>query len=404
MFGMKQVGWLGALALTLAVVGAGCDSGSMRGGDKKPAGDPKATAPVGGGIPTGDSVMIGEFGSMTGSEATFGQSTHNGIMQAVEEQNAKGGVKGKKIVLKSYDDQGKSQEAGTAVTRLITDDKVIAVLGEVASSLSIAGGRVAQQYGVPLISPSSTNAQVTQVGDMVFRVCFVDAFQGLVAAKFAREHLKFTKVATLYDQAQAYSKGLKDDFKRAFTAAGGTVVTEQAYTGGDQDFSGLLTSIRDTKPEAIFIPGYYTDVGNIAIQARKLGITAPLLGGDGWDSSKLAEIGGKAIEGDYYANHYSHEDPRPEVQEFVTKYKAKHGQVPDGLAALGYDAARMLFAAMDKAPSWDGKTLAAHIAQTKDFAGVTGKISMDAERNPTKSAVVVQMKAGIPTYVTTIAP
>lgn len=401
------------LGLGLALAAVGCDSGSMRGGQPSGGGGAGGEAkPAGGGtgnlgpngLPTGDSVTIGEFGSMTGSEATFGQSTHNGIVLAVEEINAKGGIKGKKVLLKSYDDQGKSQEAGTAVTRLITDDKVVAVLGEVASSLSIAGGRVAQQYGVPLISPSSTNVQVTQVGDMVFRVCFIDAFQGLVLSKFMKEHLKVTKVATLYDQAQAYSKGLKDDFKRAFTAAGGTVVTEQAYTGGDQDFSGLLTTIRDSKPEAIFIPGYYTDAGNIAIQARKLGLTVPLVGGDGWDSSKLAEIGGKAMEGNYYSNHYSHEDPRPEVQSFVSAYKAKFGAVPDGLAALGYDAAKLLFVAMDQADKWDGKSLAAKLAATKDFAGVTGKISIDADRNPTKSAVVLQMKNGMPTFVTSIAP
>lgn len=365
-------------------------------GAAKPTGEPAGV--------TADSVLIGEYGSLTGPEATFGQSTHNGVMLAVEEMNAAGGIKGKKILVKTYDDQGKTQEAGTAVTRLITDDKVIALIGEVASSLSIAGGRVAQQYSVPMISPSSTNAQVTTIGDMVSRVCFVDSFQGFAAAKFAKENLKITKVAALYDQGQAYSKGLKDDFKKAFTAMGGVVPTEQAYTGGDQDFSAQLTSIRETKPDAIYVPGYYTDVGNIALQARKLGIKVPLLGGDGWDSSKLAEIGGQAIEGSYYTNHYSHEQNRPEVQTFVATYKTKYGQVPDGLAALGYDAAKLLFNAMGRAASWDGKTLAAAIADTKDFPGVTGVITIDSQRNAQKPAVVVQMKNGNPTYVATIEP
>lgn len=352
-----------------------------------------------------DTVLVGEYGSLTGSEATFGQSTHKGIMLAVDEVNAAGGVKGKKVAVKTYDDQGKTQEAGTAVTRLITDDKVVAVLGEVASSLSIAGGRVAQQYGVPMISPSSTNAQVTQIGDMISRVCFVDSFQGLAAAKFATEHLKAKKVAVLYDQAQAYSKGLKDDFSKAFKQLGGAVATEQAYSGGDQDFSAQLTSIRDTQPEVIFVPGYYTDVGNIALQARKLGITAPLLGGDGWDSGKLAEIGGQAIDGSYYVNHYSHEEQRPAVQQFVSAFKAKYdGEVPDGLAALGYDAAKLLFDAMSRASAWDGKSLGGAIAQTKDFPGVTGVISIDAQRNAEKPAVVLEMKNGRPTYVTTISP
>ena len=250
------------------------------GGDKSGGG---ATSAPGGASGSGP-ILIGHYGSLTGSEATFGQSTDNGIKLAVKEANAAGGIKGRMIELKTYDDQGKSQEAGTAVTRLITDDKVVAVLGEVASSLSIAGGRVAQQYGVPMISPSSTNPQVTQIGDKIFRVCFLDPFQGWVEAKFARENLKAKNAAILYDQAQAYSKGLAQYFREAFTQMGGTITTEQAFTGGDQDFSAQLTTIRATNPDVILVPGYYTDVGNVSIQVRKLGIKAPLLGGDGWDS------------------------------------------------------------------------------------------------------------------------
>jgi branched-chain amino acid transport system substrate-binding protein len=375
----------------------GCGGG---GGDKGASGS--TPAPASGG--SGGTILVGHFGSMTGSEATFGQSTDNGIRLAVKEQNAAGGVKGRMIEIKTYDDQGKSQEAGTAVTRLITDDKVAAVLGEVASSLSLAGGRVAQQYGVPMISPSSTNPQVTQIGDKVFRVCFLDPFQGWVEAKFARETLKANTAAILYDQGQAYSKGLAQYFKEAFVQLGGTITTEQAFTGGDQDFSAQLTTIRQTNPDVILVPGYYTDAGNIAIQVRKLGIKAPLLGGDGWDSTQLAAIGKDAIEGSYFSNHYSFQEKRPEVENFVSKYEAAHGQKPDGLAALGYDAARLLFDAMNRAPSLDGATLAKAIAETKDFPGVTGKITIDPERNAKKSAVIVQMKGGIPVYVTTIEP
>lgn len=380
------------LALLALLVLAGCPN-------KQQEADSTQT---GGG--DGDTVVIGQYGSLTGSEATFGRSTDNGIMLAVEERNAKGGVKGKKIVVKTYDDQGKTQEAGTAVTRLITDDKVTALLGEVASSLSIAGGRVAQQYGVPMISPSSTNEQVTQIGDMIFRVCFVDSFQGLVGAKFLKENLELTNVAILYDQAQAYSKGLAGDFKKAFTEMGGTITTEQAYTGGDPDFSAQLGTIRESGAQAIYLPGYYTDVGNIALQARRLGITVPFMGGDGWDSGKLAEIGGEALEGSYYSNHYSHEEEREAVQEFVKKYKEKHGQVPDGLAALGYDAAHILFEAMERAPAWDGKTLAKAIAETKDYSAVTGIITIDENRDARKPAVILQMKGGTPTYVATVQP
>jgi branched-chain amino acid transport system substrate-binding protein len=382
----------GSTALAVLLMGAGLAGcgGGAQGDVAKAAGS--------------NTILIGHFGSMTGSEATFGQSTDNGIRLAIKEVNAAGGVLGKQIDLKTYDDQGKGQEAGTAVTRLITSDHVVAVLGEVASSLSIAGGRVAQQYGVPMISPSSTNPQVTEVGDRVFRVCFLDPFQGWVAAKFARENLKATKAAILYDQAQAYSKGLMDAFGKAFGEMGGTITTVQAYTGGDQDFSAQLTTIRQTGPDVIFVPGYYTDAGNISIQVRKLGLTAPLLGGDGWDSVKLAEIGGAAIEGSYYTNHYSHQNPAPQVQNFVAKYEADYGQVPDGLAALGYDAARLLFDAMKRAKTLDGTSLSAAIAATKDFPGVTGTITIDAQRNAKKAAVVLEMKGGVPTYVTTIEP
>jgi branched-chain amino acid transport system substrate-binding protein len=352
----------------------------------------------------GKSVLIGEFGSMTGSEATFGQSTHKGIMLAVEEINAAGGVKGKSLDVKSYDDRGNSTEAGTAVTRLITEDKVVAVLGEVASSLSLAGAAVAQQFGVPMITPASTNPQVTQKGDMISRICFIDPYQGYVGAKFMHENLKLTKAAVLYDQTQAYSKGLKDDFIKAFKEMGGTLLTEQAYSGGDQDFNAQLTTIRGTNPEAIYLPGYYNDVANIIAQARRLGITVPFIGGDGWDSDKFTQIGGQAVEGCYYSNHYSPEDKRPEVVDFIAKFQKKYNEVPDAMAALGYDAARILADAMGRAANLEGETLAAAIAATKNYPGVTGKITLDANRNAEKLAVMLVIKNGKPSFVTTINP
>ena len=392
----------------LALAGAfGCNHPSGGGATTPSAATTAAMAAGSAGTTTaasGGTILVGEYGSLTGSEATFGQSTHNGIMLALKEINAVGGLNGRPLAVKTYDDEGKSQEAGTVVTRLISEDHVVAVIGEVASSLSLAGGRVAQQAGVPMISPSSTNANVTKIGDMVSRVCFVDSFQGYVMAKFAHDTLKAKKVAILFDQGQAYSKGLKDDFKKAFSGMGGVITTEQAYTGGDQDFSAQLTTIRGTSPDAIYLPGYYTDVGNVALQARKLGITVPFLGGDGWDSEQLAKIGGKAIDGSYYSNHYSHQEQRPEVQNFVKKYHDVYGQTPDGLAALGYDAMNLLFDAMKRAKSLDGKDLAAAINSTKDFHGVTGIISIDPDRNASKPAVIVQMKDGIPTYVSTIEP
>jgi branched-chain amino acid transport system substrate-binding protein len=375
----------------------------LAGCNQKPAETTGSDGQEGGEASSGP-ILVGHYASMTGSEATFGQSTDNGIRLALKERNAAGGVKGRQIEVITYDDQGKPQEAGTAVTRLITDDHVVAVLGEVASSLSLAGGAVAQQYGVPMVTPSSTNPAVTRGKDMVSRVCFIDPFQGYVGAKFARENLDADAAAILYDQQQAYSTGLADEFKKHFVEMGGTITTEQEYNGGDSDLSAQLTTIRSSAPDVIYIPGYYTDVGNIAIQARRLGIEVPLLGGDGWDSSQLTAIGGEAIEGSYYSNHYAPDQPSEEVKQFVDKYQAEYGVVPDGLAALGYDAANLLFEAMERADSLDGKALAAAIAATKDFRGVTGVISMDENRDAQKPAVIVQIKDGKPTYVATVSP
>ena len=350
-----------------------------------------------------DEIKIGHYASMTGSEATFGVSTDNGIKLAVTERNAAGGVKGKQIKLITYDNQGKPQESVVAVTRLIDQDKVSAVLGEVASSRSLAGAPVCQRKGVPMITPSSTNPDVTSVGNMISRVCFIDPFQGFVGAKFAKENLKLSKGATLYNRAQAYSSGLSNNFIESFKKLGGTVVTEQAYSDGDNDFSAQLTAIREKGAEFIYIPGYYTEVVNIAKQARKLGLKLPLIGGDGWDSDELKNAG-DSLNGCYFSNHYSHEDTRPEVVEFIAKYKKAYNKVPDGLAALGYDAARLLFDSMEKAPSLSGKDLAGVINSTKGFKGVTGTISIDAQRNATKDAVVLEVVNGVPKYKATIKP
>lgn len=390
MFGNAKRPWLAWTSLAILALAGTASARSA----------PALPAPA----PAADPIKVGHYGSMTGKEATFGQSTDNGIRLAVEEYNAAGGFNGRKIDIITYDTKGESSEAGKAVTRFVTSDKVTAVLGEVASTLSLAGGAVCQEKGVPMISPSSTNPSVTRGRDYVFRVCFIDPFQGLVVAKFARENLKAAKVAVLYDQAQTYSKGLRDEFKKHFTAMGGKISEDQAYSSGDQDFSAQLAKIRATNPDAIFVPGYYTEAGNIALQARKLGIKVPLLGGDGWDSEQLAKIGGEAIEGCYYSNHYASDQKGELVEAFVKKYQSKFGSTPDGLAALGYDAANILFDAMKRAKSLEGKDLRDAIAATKDFKGVTGTISLDKNRDAQKSAVVVEMKGGKPVWAATIEP
>ncbi|HUB25378.1 MAG TPA: ABC transporter substrate-binding protein [Tepidisphaeraceae bacterium] len=348
-------------------------------------------------------IVIGEYGSMTGAQATFGISTDDGIQLAVKQRNAAGGINGQQIKLIAYDDQGNQQQVTAAVTRLIQEDHVVAVLGEVASTLSLAGGRICQDLGVPMISPSSTNAKVTAIGDMISRVCFIDSFQGYVAASFAKDKLGFTSAAILYDRSQAYSSGLRNDFKKAFIKMGGSIVDEEAYAGGDSDYSAQLTSIKNANPQFIYLPGYYTDVVNIALQARKLGITQPFIGGDGWTSDKLADAG-SALDGCYFSDHYSQQDDRPEVKKFLSDFKAAYGQDPDSMAALGYDAANLLFDAIGRAKSLSGADLAAAINSTQNFPGVTGSITIDAHRNARKGAVIQVIHGGHYSFFARVEP
>ncbi len=339
-------------------------------------------------------IVIGHFASMTGPQATFGKSTDDAIKLAIKERNAKGGVKGKPVSLVTIDDAGKATEASTAVTRLINDHGAVAILGEVASGLSLAGGPIAQNAKIPMISPSSTNPDVTDIGDYIFRVCFLDDFQGWAGAKFARDNLKADKVAILYDQAQAYSKGLADFFEKSFKEMGGTIAVRQAFNGSNLEISSQLQAVKDSEPQVIYLPVYYSAAATIIRKAREAGIKAPFIGGDGWDSAELAKNAGDAINGNFFTNHYAPEEPRPEVQNFVKKYQEEYGATPDGLAALGYDAALVLFDAMERAKSLSGPDLRDAIAATKGFTGVTGTFSIDDKRNAQKSAVVIEYKDG----------
>src|SRR5215471_8199405 len=353
---------------------------------------------------SGSEIVIGEFGSLTGTTATFGISTKNGIDMAIDAINKSGGLLGKQVRVMVEDDQGKPEEAQTVVTKLITKDQVVAVLGEVASSRTMAAAPVAQQNQSPMITPSSTNPKVTEVGDYIFRVCFIDPFQGLVMAKFATNTLKVKNVAVLRDIKNDYSVGLADVFIENFKSMGGNVVANESYSEGDTDFSAQLTSMKAKNPQAVFMPGYYTEVGLVVRQAKKLGLTVPFMGGDGWDSPRLIEIGGDALNGSYYSNHFSVSDPSPAIQKFVSDYKARYGETPDALAGLGFDAASILFDAIKRANSTDGAKVRDAIAQTKDFPGITGKITLDKDRNAVKPAVVLQVKEGKLNYVETITP
>jgi len=352
----------------------------------------------------GGEIPVGEYSSLTGGTATFGQSTDNGIKMAFDEINKAGGVLGKKLAVAVEDDQSKPEEAATAVTKLINQNHVVAMLGEVSSSRSLAAAPICQAAKVPMVSPSSTNPRVTQVGNYIFRVCFIDPFQGAVMAKFAANTLKVKKVAILVDVRNDYSVGLQTFFRENFKQLGGTIVSEQSYSEGDSDFHAQLTQIKSAAPEAIYVPGYYTEVGTIARQARELGITVPLLGGDGWDSPRLFEIGGEALNGCYISNHYSVDDPSPAIQKFVKEYRERYKQTPDALAALGYDAAKILADAMTRAGSTDSGKVRDALAATKDFTGVTGQITIDNDRNAVKPAVVLKIDNGKFVYVETVKP
>lgn len=352
-----------------------------------------------------DMINIGEYESLTGSEATFGQSSHNGLVLAVEEVNNSGGLLGKKINLITEDNQGKPSETQTVVQKLINRDKVVAVIGEVASSRSKAGAPICQAAKVPMITPASTNPEVTTIGDYIFRVCFIDPFQATVMSKFAINSMKVTKIALLIDQKNAYSTGLADNFRQVYTGMGGQIVEEQRYSAGDKDFKAQLTAIKAKNPEAIFIPGYYTDVNLISIQAREIGLTCPLFGSDGWESEKLTEGKAKdALEGSFFSTHVSADDPSPLIQNYIKKYKAKYNKEPDAMSFLAYDAGMILFDAIKKANSTEGEKIKNELAKTKDFPGVTGVITINGQRNAVKPAVVLEIKNGKFVYKETIAP
>ena len=351
-----------------------------------------------------DEIKVGEFAALTGGSASFGQSSHKGTELAFDEINAAGGVLGKKFKLITEDDQSVAGQPATIVRKLIAQDKVVAVLGEVRSSATLEAAPICQQDKIPLISPAATNPKVTEVGDYISRICFIDPFQGTVMAKFALSK-GWKKVAVLTDVKQDYSVGLAEFFTKGFTAGGGQIVKEQKYSTGDKDFKPQLTSIKASKPDAIFIPGYYGEVALMGKQARLLGIKVPLLGGDGWVGDSLLKVAGNSLDGSFFSCHFSADDQSPAVQEFVKKYKAKYGgEVPDDMAALGYDSAMILAAAIKRVGTTEGDKLKDAIATTKDHKGITGVITLDAHRDASKPAVILTIAKGGYQFVESVAP
>jgi len=356
--------------------------------------------------PTSGPLVIGTVGALTGPEAHYGSESQNGAQLAVEEVNAAGGVQGRQLVIRSYDSQSRPEEAVNAMTRLVTQDRALFVVGENQSSLSLAMAPAAAQGQVPMIAPSSTNPRVTtEGGPYVFRVCFTDTFQGELLARFARETLKAERVGVLVDQKSDYALGLAKVFGTRFAALGGKIVAEETYSKGDTDFRSQLTRVKAERPEVLFIPGYYSDVGPMARQARELGMRAKLLGGDGWDSGeRLGQLGGSAVEGALYSTHFAADNPGGRVQEFIAKYKARFGHVPDALGALGYDAARVGIDALRRSGGVGGPALREQIARTRDFDGITGRITLGPDRDAVKPAIIVKLHDGKPVFAAEVSP
>jgi branched-chain amino acid transport system substrate-binding protein len=355
---------------------------------------------------SGNTILIGHFASMTGDTATFGTSADEGIRLALDEVNAAGGVLGKQVKVLTEDDRSQADEAKTAASKLINQDHVVALLGEISSSKSIAAAPVAQEARIPMVSPGSTNPKVTEMGDYVFRVCFIDPFQGTAMANFAMENLKAKRLAILYPVNSDYGVGLRDYFAAAVKKAGGQIVADVSYTEkSDTDFKSQLTKIKNANPDAVYVSGYYTEAGLIARQARELGLSVPLLGGDGWDSDQTVKIGGKAVDGCYFSNHYSPDEQRPEVQAFVSAYKKRYnGKVPDAMAILGYDALKVLCDAIKRAGTTDGDKVRDALAKTKEFPGACGPITIDENRNAKKNIVILKIDGGQFKYVATVKP
>ncbi len=340
-------------------------------------------------------IKIGAVFPMTGPSATFGQESVNGMKMALATIN-KAGIKGQSLKVIFEDDKGEPVEAANAVRKLITIDKVLTILGSVASSNTLAGAPIAQEAKIPLITPASTNEKVTMTGDYISRTCFTDDFQGVVMAKFAFDTLKKTRAAIIVDNSSDYSKGLTKVFRDKFVALGGVVVgkSDYAYQQKDTDFRSLLQKIKRESPDVVWLPGYYTEAGLILKQAREMGMTVPFLGGDGWDSATLQKLAGpEAIKGNYISSHFSSEDKDPMVQTFVKEYTKLYKQAPGAMAALGYDAVLVLADALTRTKSMAPADIKDAINSTTNFQGITGNITIDKNRNAQKSAVVLETTA-----------
>ncbi|MEW9093457.1 MAG: ABC transporter substrate-binding protein [Clostridiaceae bacterium] len=381
----KKLSLFMALLMTASLF-AGC-SGNKKSGDK------------------GDTIKLGLNYELSNEVATYGQSLVAGIELAFKEMNEAGGVLGKKVELIKADNKSDTAESANVASKLATRDKVVAILGPATSGSVKAAIPQATQNKVPLISASSTADDVTvdsngKVRDYIFKTCFSDSFQGVILANFAAQDLKLMNAAILMDTTSDYSKGLTKSFKETYTSLGGKVVTEQAYQSKDKDFKAVLTNIKNSNPDLLYLPGYYEEVGLIIKQARELGLNVPILGGDGYDSPKLLKLAGKeALNKVYYTNHYSSKDTSEEVVKFKDAFKKEYSKEPDAFNALGYDLAYFVADGLKRAGEADREKLKDALASTKDFKGITGSFSIDSNHNPVKSITILEVKDGEPTFL-----
>ncbi|MGP7816923.1 ABC transporter substrate-binding protein [Niallia sp. 01092] len=382
--------------LTSSVLAAGILSGCSAGGANKSS---------------EDEIKLGVNLELSGAVASYGQSLEDGIDLAIDEINEAGGIDGKQIKPVKVDNKSDLTEATNGALKLITQDKVSAIIGAATSGDTVAQVQIANENKTVILSPSATAPNVTvnkdgSVNEYAFRTSFIDPFQGTIAANFASKELKIKNAAIFADSASDYAKGLAASFKETFKANGGNIVSEEAYVAKDTDFSSTLTRIKAKKPDFIFIPGYYEEVGLIIKQARELGITVPFMGADGWDSPKLVDLAGKdALNNTYITNHYSSEDPDEKIQKFVSTFKEKNkDKNPDAFNALGYDSVYLLKDAIERAGSTDSEKVKNALAETKDLPLITGVVSIDKNHNPIKSATILEYKDGKQVFKSKINP
>jgi branched-chain amino acid transport system substrate-binding protein len=349
-------------------------------------------------------IKVGVVSCLSGGLSTFGISSVQGTKLAAEEINSAGGILHQPLTLIIDDNQSKSGETARIVRKFLTQDRVDAILGDLTSSLTMEAAPLAQNAHVPLLTPTATNVAITPIGDFIFRSCFTDPFTGRVMARFALDHLQARRAVIMTDIKQDYSVGVAAELKQYFGANGGQLLEDLSFSTGDTDFRAQLSKLKTVRPEVVFLPAYYPEVSLILREARLLGVTAPFVGGEGWDSPALVQIAGKSADGSYYANHFSSRDPDPRVQQFVTRYQERYHAVPDALAALWYDGMRLMADAIERAGSDNPEKIRDALAQTKDFSGVTGNISLDGQRNATKPGVIVTIQAGTIQMVERVNP